>query len=46
MRRFLIGLVVGLLVVVSIGMGITVAKWPQLRSELFRQQRGQHFAPR
>jgi hypothetical protein len=30
MRRFLIGLVVALLLVASIGVGITVAKWPDL----------------
>jgi hypothetical protein len=30
MRRFLIGLVVVLLLVASIGVGITVAKWPAL----------------
>jgi hypothetical protein len=30
MRRFLIGLVVALLLVASIGVGVTVAKWPAL----------------
>jgi hypothetical protein len=28
MRRFLIGLVVLLLVIASIGIGVTVARWP------------------
>ena len=31
MRRFLIGLVLVLLLVASIGVGITVAKWPALK---------------
>ena len=31
MRRFLIGLVVTLLLVVSIGIGIVVARWPWCR---------------
>jgi len=32
MRRFLIGLVLALLLIVSIGIGITVARWPDLKS--------------
>lgn len=31
MRRFLIGLVVLLLLLVSVGIGITVARWPDLK---------------
>jgi hypothetical protein len=31
MRRFLIGSVVLLILIVSVGIGITVAKWPDLR---------------
>jgi hypothetical protein len=31
MRRFLIGLVVVLLLILSIGIGITVARWPELK---------------
>ena len=30
MRRFLIGLVVLLLLIASIGVGVTVARWPDL----------------
>ena len=30
MRRFLIGLVVALILISSVGVGITVAKWPDL----------------
>jgi len=30
MRRFMIGLVVMLLLIVSIGVGVTVARWPDL----------------
>jgi hypothetical protein len=30
MRRFLIGLVVVLLLIASIGVGVTVARWPDL----------------
>jgi len=30
MRRFLIGLVLVLLLIVSIGFGVTVARWPEL----------------
>jgi len=30
MRRFLIGLVVLLLLIASIGIGVTVARWPAL----------------
>jgi len=30
MRRFLIGLVVALILIASVGVGITVAKWPDL----------------
>jgi hypothetical protein len=30
MRRFLIGLVLVLLLIASIGVGITVARWPDL----------------
>ena len=30
MRRFMIGLVVLLILIVSVGVGITVAKWPDL----------------
>jgi len=29
MRRFLIGLAVTVLLIVSIGVGVTVARWPQ-----------------
>ncbi len=31
MRRCLIGLVLALLLIVSIGIGITVARWPDLK---------------
>ena len=31
MRRILIGLTLALLLVVSIGVGVTVARWPQCR---------------
>jgi hypothetical protein len=30
MRRFLIGLVVVLLLIASVGVGVTVARWPDL----------------
>jgi hypothetical protein len=30
MRRFLIGLVVGLILIASVGVGVVVAKWPDL----------------
>ena len=30
MRRFMIGLVVLLILIASVGVGITVAKWPDL----------------
>jgi hypothetical protein len=31
MRRFLIGLTLALLLIVSIGVGVTVAQWPHWR---------------
>jgi hypothetical protein len=31
MRRFLIGLTLALLLAASIGVGVTVARWPQCR---------------
>jgi hypothetical protein len=30
MRRFLIGLVLALLLIASVGVGVTVARWPEL----------------
>jgi hypothetical protein len=35
MRRFLIALTLVLLLAVSIGVGVLVARWPQLREVLF-----------
>jgi hypothetical protein len=32
MRRFMIGLVLVLLLITSIGVGVTVARWPELMS--------------
>jgi len=31
MRRFMIGLVVVLILIASVGVGVVVAKWPDLR---------------
>jgi hypothetical protein len=35
MQRFLIGLTLTLLLIVSIGMGIAVARWPEWRHFIF-----------
>ncbi len=44
MRRFLIGLVLALLLIVSIGIGITVARWPDLQPS--RQSNPEPVTPR